>query len=120
LVPGERVTGIKNVTIGEHFFQGHFPGQPIMPGVLVVEAMGQVGGVLLLNTAAEPEKKLVYFTGLDKVKFRHPVTPGDQLVVKVEMVLYRRNVCKMHGRAFVGDELAAEAEMQAVIVDRQG
>lgn len=118
LVPGERVTALKNVTINEDFFRGHFPGQPIMPGVLVVEAMGQAGGVLLLNTAAKPEEKLVYFTGLDKVKFRRPVRPGDQLILQVEMNYYRRNVCRMTGRALVNGELAAEAEMQAVVVDR--
>lgn len=118
LIPGELVTGIKNVTINEPFFQGHFPGHPIMPGVLIIEAMGQVGGVLLLNTEANPDTKLVYFTGLDKVKFRKPVLPGDQLYIRVEMVFYRRGICRMLGRAYVGDQLAAEAEMQAAVVDR--
>ena len=118
LIPGEWVTGIKNVSVNEPFFQGHFPEHPIMPGVLVIEAMGQVGGVLLLNTEAKPEEKLVYFTGLEKVKFRKPVIPGDQLFIRVEMIYYKRNICKMKGRAFVGEQLAAEAEMQAVVVDR--
>jgi len=118
LTPGERVVGIKNVTGGEPFFQGHFPGHPIMPGVLIVEAMGQVGGVLLLNSQAEPEKSLVFFTGLDNVKFRKPVLPGDQLVLKVEMLFFKRGLCKMRGQAFVGDQLAAEAEMTAAVVDR--
>ncbi len=119
LVPGEQVTGIKNVTINEPYFQGHFPGHPIMPGVLVVEAMGQAGGVLLLNTAANPDEKLVFFTGLDKVKFRRPVHPGDQLHLRVEMIFFRRGICRMKGTAYVGDQLAAEAEMQAVVVDRK-
>jgi UDP-3-O-[3-hydroxymyristoyl] N-acetylglucosamine deacetylase/3-hydroxyacyl-[acyl-carrier-protein] dehydratase len=118
LVPNEWVTGIKNVTANEPFFDGQFPDHPIMPGVLVIEAMGQAGGVLLLNTAAQPGEKLVYFTGLDKVKFRKPVRPGDQLFLRVEMVFFRRGVCKMKGRAFVEDQLAAEAEMQAIIVDK--
>lgn len=118
LVPGEWVTGVKNVTANEPFFEGHFPDHPIMPGVLVIEAMGQTGGVLLLNTAANPDEKLVYFTGLDNVKFRKPVLPGDQLYIRVEMIYYRRGICKMKGRAFVGEQLAAEADMQAVVVDR--
>ncbi len=118
LIPGEWVTGIKNVSVNEPYFEGHFPGHPIMPGVLVIEAMGQTGGVLLLNTEAEPGKKVVYFTGLDKVKFRKPVMPGDQLFIRVEMIYYKRGICKMRGRAFVGDQLAAEAELQAVVVDR--
>lgn len=118
LVPGEYVTGVKNVTINEPYFQGHFPGRPIMPGVLITEAMGQVGGVLLLNTADNPGDKLVYFTGLDNVKFRKTVTPGDQLFMKVELIYFRRNICKMKGTAYVADTLVAEAEMQAVIVDR--
>ncbi|MBD3166081.1 bifunctional UDP-3-O-[3-hydroxymyristoyl] N-acetylglucosamine deacetylase/3-hydroxyacyl-ACP dehydratase [bacterium] len=118
LQPGELVTGIKNVTMNEPFFQGHFPGHPIMPGVLVIEAMGQCGGVLLLNEATEPENQLVFFTGLDKVKFRRPVVPGDMLYFRVEMIYNRRGLCKMQGQAFVGEELAAQAEMQAVIRER--
>lgn len=118
LIPGERVVGVKNVSINEPYFQGHFPGHPIMPGVLVVEALGQAGGVLLLETASNPDEKLVYFTGLDNVRFRKPVQPGDQLILKVEMILYRRNLCKMKGQAFVDGNLVAEAEMQAVVVDR--
>ncbi|HEB85371.1 MAG TPA: bifunctional UDP-3-O-[3-hydroxymyristoyl] N-acetylglucosamine deacetylase/3-hydroxyacyl-ACP dehydratase [Bacteroidetes bacterium] len=118
LVPGELVTGIKNVTINEPFFQGHFPEHPIMPGVLIIEAMGQVGGVLLLNMDKDPEKHLVYFTGLDNVKWRRPVVPGDQLFIRVEMIYFRRGICKMKGTAYVGEEMAAQAEMQAVIRER--
>ncbi|MCF7810338.1 bifunctional UDP-3-O-[3-hydroxymyristoyl] N-acetylglucosamine deacetylase/3-hydroxyacyl-ACP dehydratase [bacterium] len=117
-VPGEWVTGIKNVSVNEPFFEGHFPEHPIMPGVLVIEAMGQTGGILLLNTTANPDEKLVFFTGMDNVKFRKPVMPGDQLQMRVEMVYNRRGICKMKGRAFVDGQLAAEADMQAVIVDR--
>ncbi len=118
LVPGEWVSGIKNVTINDPFFQGHFPGYPIMPGVLIIEALGQTGGVLLLNTA-KPGEKLVFFRGLENVKFRKSVHPGDQLFMRVEMISLRRGICKMKGKAFVGDQLAAEAELQAVIVDRE-
>lgn len=117
--PGEFVSGIKNVTINEPFFQGHFPVKPIMPGVLIVEAMGQVGGVLLLNSFENPESKLVYFTGLEEVKFRKPVVPGDQLFIRVEKIYFRRNLTKVKGQAFVGDTLVAEAIMQAVIVDKE-
>lgn len=118
LVPGERVTGIKNVTINEPFFQGHFPGHPIMPGVLVIEAMGQVGGVLLLNETTEPEKSVVYFTGLDNVKFRRPVVPGDTIYFRVEMIYLRRGICRMKGTAYVDDEMAAQAEMQAIVKEK--
>ena len=119
LKPGEFVTGLKNVTINEPFFQGHFPEHPIMPGVLILEAMGQVGGVLLLNSYDDPESKLVYFTGIDKVRFRRPVIPGDQLYIQVEMKYFRHNICKIRGEAFVGDTLAAEAEMMAVVVEKE-
>ncbi len=119
LSPGEFVTGIKNVTINEPFFQGHFPGQPIMPGVLIIEAMGQVGGVLLLNSVEEPEKHLLFFTGLDSVKWRKQVTPGDTLFLRVELIYFRRGICKMKGAAYVGEEMAAQAEMQAVVTKRQ-
>jgi len=118
LVPQEYVIGIKNVTANEPFFQGHFPGKPIMPGVLIVEAMAQVGGIMLLNAEIDPNSKLVYFTGINNVRFRKPVTPGDTLRFEVEMAAFRRSMCKMLGRAFVGDELVCEAEMKAAIVDR--
>jgi UDP-3-O-[3-hydroxymyristoyl] N-acetylglucosamine deacetylase/3-hydroxyacyl-[acyl-carrier-protein] dehydratase len=118
LIPRERVVGLKNVTFNEPFFHGHFPGHPIMPGVLLIEAMAQVGGVLLLNTQANPEEKLVYFTGLDKVKFRKPVRPGDQIRFEVEMLKYRQSMCRMAGKAFVANELVCEAELSAAIVDR--
>jgi len=120
LVPSERVIGIKNVTRNEPFFEGHFPGHPVMPGVLIVEAMGQTGGVLLLNSVENPDSKVVYFTGLENVKFRKPVIPGDQIRFHVEMLLFRRGICKMKGTAYVDQTLVAEAEMTAAIIDRQG
>lgn len=118
LVPQERVVGVKNVSVNEPFFQGHFPGRPIMPGVLIVEAMAQVGGILLLNTEVDPSSKLVYFTGIDNVRFRKLVVPGDALRFEVELVKNRRSMCKMAGRAYVSDELVCEAELMAAIVDR--
>jgi len=118
LVPSQKVVAIKNVTINEPYFVGHFPGHAIMPGVLIIEAMGQSGGVLLLNSVENPEDKVVYFTGLDNVRFRRPVLPGDQIRFTVEMLMFRRGICKMKGEAYVDGNLAAEAEMQAVIVDR--
>ncbi|MDZ7262003.1 MAG: bifunctional UDP-3-O-[3-hydroxymyristoyl] N-acetylglucosamine deacetylase/3-hydroxyacyl-ACP dehydratase [candidate division KSB1 bacterium] len=118
LVPRERVVGIKNVTINEPFFNGHFPGRPIMPGVLIVEAMAQVGGILLLNAQDNPEEKLVYFTGMDGVRFRKPVTPGDQIRFEVELVKYRLSMCKIVGKAFVANDLVCEAELTAAVVNR--
>jgi UDP-3-O-[3-hydroxymyristoyl] N-acetylglucosamine deacetylase/3-hydroxyacyl-[acyl-carrier-protein] dehydratase len=118
LAPGEKVVGIKNVTRNEPFFDGHFPGHRVMPGVLIIEAMGQTGGVLLLNSVENPENKVVYFTGLDAVKFRKTVIPGDQLRFVVVMSLFRRGLCKMHGEAFVDGVLVAEADMTAVVVER--
>lgn len=119
LVPGERVVGLKNVTMNEPFFPGHFPGQPVMPGVLIIEAMAQVGGVLLLNGEEDPEDKLVYFMGIDNARFRKPVVPGDQLLFELEMVHRRRRSCKMHGRAYVDGDLVAEADLMAMIVERK-
>ncbi|MDZ7264122.1 MAG: bifunctional UDP-3-O-[3-hydroxymyristoyl] N-acetylglucosamine deacetylase/3-hydroxyacyl-ACP dehydratase [candidate division KSB1 bacterium] len=118
LVPKEHVVGIKNVTANEPFFNGHFPGRPIMPGVLIIEAMAQVGGILLLDTEENPAEKLVYFTGIDKVKFRKLVLPGDQLRFELDMLRYRQSICKMAGKAFVGDELVCEAELSAAVVNR--
>lgn len=118
LIPREKVVGIKNVTNNEPFFPGHFPGHPIMPGVLIVEAMAQVGGIMLLNAQDEPEGKLVYFTGIDKVKFRKSVHPGDQIRFEVEMMKFRRSFCKIAGKAFVDNDLVCEAELSAAVVDR--
>jgi beta-hydroxyacyl-ACP dehydratase FabZ len=117
--PGRRVVGLKNVTINEAFFQGHFPGQPIMPGVLIIEAMAQVGGVLLMRTLnASPEKKLLYFTGIDRAKFRRPVLPGDQLRFELELLHLRSRNGKMQARAYVEGKLVAEAELSCVVIEQ--
>jgi len=118
LEPGRRVSGLKNVTINEPFFQGHFPGHPIMPAVLITEAMAQVGGVLLMSSVDEPASKLVYFSGIDGARFRRPVVPGDQLRFELEMLKIRGPICKMKGVAKVEGELVAEAELMSTIVDR--
>ncbi len=115
---GERIVGLKNVTIDEPFFQGHFPGHPIMPGVLIIEAMAQVGGLLLMDTVSNPEDKIVYFMSMDKVKWRKPVIPGDQLIFEVKRVRFRKNVCKMRGVGRVDGQIVAEADMMARIIDR--
>src|SRR5256714_14525116 len=114
----KRIVGIKNVTINEPFFQGHFPGHPIMPGVLIIEAMAQVGGMLLLGTIEDPDQKVVYFMSLDNVKFRRPVLPGDQLRCELEMLQNRGRTCRMKGIAYVDGNVVAEAEMMARVVDR--
>jgi UDP-3-O-[3-hydroxymyristoyl] N-acetylglucosamine deacetylase/3-hydroxyacyl-[acyl-carrier-protein] dehydratase len=118
LEPRKRVVGIKNVTINEPFFQGHFPGHPIMPGVLIVEAMAQVGGMLLLGAIPDPESKVVYFTSLNNVKWRRPVKPGDQLRFELDMLQVRGMMCKMQGVAKVDGEVVCEAEMSAMVRDR--
>ena len=114
----KRIVGIKNVTMNEPFFQGHFPGHPIMPGVLIVEAMAQVGGVLLMGTVDDPGSKVVYFMSLDNVKFRRPVRPGDQIRIEVDIVQLRNTVCRIKGVAKVDDAVVCEAEMAAVVRDR--
>jgi UDP-3-O-[3-hydroxymyristoyl] N-acetylglucosamine deacetylase/3-hydroxyacyl-[acyl-carrier-protein] dehydratase len=114
----KKVVGVKSVTSNEPFFQGHFPGQPIMPGVLIVEAMAQTGGILLLNALPNIEEKLVYFMQINNVKFRKPVVPGDQLFLEVELTNKRSKVFIMKGKTFVNDELVCEAELMAGIVDR--
>jgi UDP-3-O-[3-hydroxymyristoyl] N-acetylglucosamine deacetylase / 3-hydroxyacyl-[acyl-carrier-protein] dehydratase len=115
---GRRIVGIKNVTINEPFFQGHYPGHPIMPGVLIIEAMAQCGGLLLMDSIEQPEAKVVYFMSLDNVKWRRPVTPGDQIRFELEMLQFRRHVCRMRGVGYVDGNVVAEAEMMARIVDR--
>ena len=114
----KRIVGLKNVTINEPFFQGHFPGHPIMPGVLIIEAMAQVGGMLLLGSVADPDTKVVYFMSLDNVKFRRPVKPGDQLRFELDVVQLRGTVCKMRGVGKVDGEVVVEADMAATIRDR--
>jgi len=114
----KRIVGIKNVTINEPFFQGHFPGHPIMPGVLIVEAMAQAGGLLLMDQVPNADEKVVYFMTIDGVKFRRPVTPGDTLVFDLEVLQFRRGICRMKGRGLVEGQLVAEAELMASIVDK--
>jgi len=113
---GKRIVGIKNVTINEPFFQGHFPGQPIMPGVLIVEAMAQTAGILAFkSTPEELRKKAVYFMAIDKVRFRRPVQPGDQIRMEMIVSRQRKSVWVFTGKAYVEDQLAAEAELMAMV-----
>src|ERR1035437_8125994 len=115
----KRLVAIKNVTINEPFFQGHFPGYPIMPGVLVVEAMAQAGGIIIMYELPDREKKLVYFTGIERAKFRRPVTPGDQLRLEVEVLSFRPRAGRMEGKAYVDGKLACEATLTCAVVPRQ-
>jgi UDP-3-O-[3-hydroxymyristoyl] N-acetylglucosamine deacetylase/3-hydroxyacyl-[acyl-carrier-protein] dehydratase len=119
VTPGKLVRALKNVTFNETFFQGHFPGQPVMPGVLVLEALAQSAAFLVLSPVSDPSNKLVYFTAIDKARFRRAVTPGDQLILEIELQKMRLNSFKMTGKAFVNGELAAEAEIMAMVVDRE-
>jgi UDP-3-O-[3-hydroxymyristoyl] N-acetylglucosamine deacetylase/3-hydroxyacyl-[acyl-carrier-protein] dehydratase len=115
----KKVIGVKSVSVNEPFFQGHFPGQPIMPGVMIIESMAQTGGILLLNAFPNPEEKLVVFMQISNAKFRKPVVPGDQLYLEVEMVNRKSKVVLMNAKAFVNETLVAEAEFMAGIVDRE-
>jgi beta-hydroxyacyl-ACP dehydratase FabZ len=118
LTQGVRIVGVKQVTVNEHFFQGHFPGAPVMPGVLIVEAMAQVGAVYALQQIEDRESKLVLFSGIDNARFRRPVVPGDTLTITVTPLRVGGRVQKMHGEAHVEGQLAAEADIMSVVTDR--
>src|SRR3989442_14451386 len=120
LDPDRRIVGFKNVTINEPFFQGHFPGRPIMPGMLIIEAMAQVGGMLLMShfEGQNVEDKVMYFMSLDHVKFRRPVVPGDQIRFELEMLSFRGKTCKMKGVGYVEGQVVAEAERMAMVGDK--
>ena len=117
-VPGESITAIKNVTINEPFFPGHFPDAPIMPGMLILEALAQAGGILVSKSLEGPlGRRIFMFTGVEKAKFRRPVAPGDQLVLRCFDIKRRMNMCKMRAQALVDGQMAAEAELSAAVVD---
>ena len=118
LHPGEKAVGIKNVTMNEEFFRGHFPGNPIMPGVLIVEAMAQVAGVLSFRSGATPGQS-VYFMSIERAKFRKPVIPGDQLRLEINITQQRGNVWKFSGNATVEDKVVAEADFTAMVMDKE-
>ena len=115
----QRIVALKNVSINEPYFAGHFPGFPIMPGVLIIEAIAQAGGALLLTEIADRDSKLMVFTGIEKARFRRPVVPGDQLRIEVEVLAWRQNAVRMQGTAYVGDKLACEAILSCALVDRK-
>jgi 3-hydroxyacyl-[acyl-carrier-protein] dehydratase len=114
----ERIVAIKNVTVNEPFFVGHFPGTPVMPGVLIVEAIAQAGGALLLTEVEDRDSKLMLFTGIERAKFRRRVVPGDQLRIEIEVKAWRGDAVRMEGKAFVDEERAAEATVTCRLVDR--
>lgn len=113
--PGRRAVGLKNVTVNDPYFQGHFPGRPVFPGVLIVEALAQLGGVLAIRSSSVEGSPIVYLTGIDKAKFRKPVIPGDQIRLEVEVIKCRPPFWKMQGKAFVGNDLVCEAESTAML-----
>jgi len=117
--PKKRIVAIKNVTINEQFFLGHFPGRPVMPGVLLIEGLAQAGGLLVLHDLAQRDGKLLYFAGIEEAKFRRPVVPGDQIRYEVEVLRLRSTFCKVAGRALVEGELAAEAVLSTAMVNRE-
>ena len=119
LVRTKRIVALKNVTVNEPYFVGHFPAGPIMPGVLVVEAMAQAGGVLLLTEFPDREHKLLLFTGIERAKFRRPVTPGDQLRIEVDVLVWRGNAGRMQGKAYIGEKVACEAVITCRLLDRR-
>ena len=114
----KRIVAIKNVSINESYFQGHFPGKPVMPGVLILESMAQAGGLLLLQEIPDRDHKLLYLASMNDVKFRRPVVPGDQLRVEVDILSWKGDLCKIQAKAFVDGNLATEATLMCVMVDR--
>ncbi len=123
LTPGEYIEGLKNISISEPVFQGHFPGHPIYPGVMIIEGMAQAGGVLAfksmdISSQEEIENKVVYFMSIDKAKFRAPVTPGDQLIYKISVIKNKGAVWQLDAKAYVDDKVVAQAELKAMIVDK--
>ena len=118
LEAGKRIVAIKNVTINEEFFVGHFPGHPVMPGVLLLEALAQAGGILLLHDMPDRHTKLLYFTGIEKARFRRPVVPGDQVRLEIDVLALRQRACRLQARATVDGKLATEAILSSAMVDR--
>ncbi|MGB5814732.1 MAG: 3-hydroxyacyl-ACP dehydratase FabZ [Thermoanaerobaculia bacterium] len=116
--PKKRIVAIKNVTVNEEFFAGHFPGHPVMPGVLVIEAMAQAGGLLLMHDVPDRKNKVIYFTTINKAKFRRPVVPGDQLRIEIDILRLREVFCKLSARALVDGQLVAEAVLSSAMMDR--
>ncbi len=114
----KRIVGVKNVTFNENFFQGHFPERPVMPGVLIIEAMAQTGGVLIMQEFDDIEQYVIFFMTVDKVKFRRPVVPGDQLRMEIEVLMFRRKIAKLKGLAYVDGQLAASAEFSSMLVKK--
>ncbi len=115
--PREWIRGLKNISFNEEVFQGHFPSRPVFPGVYIVEAMAQTGGCLLMREYEDRARKVIYFMGIDGVKFRKPVLPGDQLVMEVKVLQFKGRICKMRGEAFVGGQKVAEAEFMSMLMD---
>ena len=115
----KRIVAIKNVSINEYYFQGHFPGKPVMPGVLILEAVAQTGGLLLLLDVPDRDNKLLYFVAVDGARFRRPVVPGDQLRIEVKVLNWRGDFCKLEGRATVDGQLAAEGTVMCKMIDRE-
>ena len=116
---GKRLVAIKNVTMNEPFFQGHFPGHPLMPGVLIVEAMAQAGAIIMLNEIPDRDKKLAVFTGIEKAKFRRPITPGDQVRIEVNVLAFRSRAGRIQGSATVEGKLACEATLTCAVVTKE-
>ncbi|WP_237383659.1 3-hydroxyacyl-ACP dehydratase FabZ [Sulfidibacter corallicola] len=116
----KRIVGLKNVTINEHFFAGHFPGRPVMPGVMIIEALAQTGGVLIAQEFEDIHEYVIFFMTIDNVKFRKPVVPGDQIRLECEVLHFRRKVCRLKGQAFVDGKLVASAEFSSMLVKRDG